>query len=120
MHRLLLLAVALATLSCGDAAAQGGAGRLHVGITILEPLSTDRSGPATVRRSRNALEVALPAAAAVKPVATVTVESGGRVAECRTRPDPGGAPRQGMQLSTCPLPPVGEPARIRMVLVPAA
>lgn len=123
MYRLLLLFAALATLSCAPAAAQDGTGRLHVGITILEPVSTDRSGPPTVHRSRNALDVALPAAAAVRPIVSVTVVRDGRVAECPPRR--GGdetAPRQGMHRAACPLAAGSDyaPARIRMVIVPVA
>lgn len=123
MVRVLLLLAALTMLSGARVAAQDGTGRLHVGITILEPVSTDRSGPPTVHRSRNALDVALPAAAAVRPIVSVTVEREGRVAECPPRP--GGdaaAPRHGMHRAACPLA-TGSgdaPTRIRMVIVPVA
>jgi hypothetical protein len=117
--RLLLLLAALLTLPCGHAAAQAS-GQLRVGITILEPVSTDRSGPATIRRTGGALDVALPASSAVAPLVSVTMERGGRVAECRPRTGGAGAPTRGRHHAACPLPRDGEPARIRMVVVPAS
>lgn len=119
MPRLLPLLAAFLTLPCGHAAAQAS-GQMRVGITILEPVSTDRSGPATVRRTGGALDVALPASSAVVPLVSVTMERGGTVTECRPRPRGAEPARQGMHRAACPLPRDGEPARIRMVVVPVS
>ena len=119
MNRLLLLVALLTTLTGVHASAQE-TGRLREGITILERVSTDRSGPATVRRSGGSLEVALPAASAAALFVSVTMERQGSVTECRAAPPGAEAPKQGMHRAACPLPRDGEPSRIRMVVVPVS